>query len=166
MRRAWKVGIVAIVTAFACASGAAAQTTSPYHHKVKPHRAYAHGTLHAGVAYAPGAYVASRGRGHHFADLVGDPYSGYGFYPLPLKYRVGAWRYRVTHQASPLDNPVLFAIATDAAGYHGWVPGEWGHAHDMFNPIDGVGTPFFAGYYGPAGDDDERAFPFGRPYSR
>jgi hypothetical protein len=34
----------------------------------------------------------------------------------------------------------------------------------MDSGIDGVGTPFFGGYYGPAGDDDQPApFPFGRP---
>ncbi len=40
--------------------------------------------------------------------------------------------------------------------------------YGVYNPVDGVGTPFFAGYYGPAGDSDEddndSGFPFGHPY--
>jgi hypothetical protein len=35
----------------------------------------------------------------------------------------------------------------------------------VFNPVDGVGTPFFGGYYGHADDDEEPPFPFGRSYT-
>ena len=100
-------------------------------------------------------------------DLAGDPESGFGFYPLPIRYRIGAWRYRVSHQRPPWQNPVLFAIAADAARYNYWIPTDQPSYHyGVFNPYDGVGTPFFAGDYGPAGDDDEPPpFPFGRPYT-
>jgi len=84
--------------------------------------------------------------------LAGDPESGFGFYPLPIHYRIGAWRYRVSHQRPPWQNPVLFAIAADAARYNYWIPTDQQSYHyGVFNPYDGVGTPFFAGYYGPAG---------------
>ena len=56
-----------------------------------------------------------RGRTGRFVELVGDPDSGLGFYPLPIRYRIGAWRYRVPPQRPPWQNPVLFAIAADAA---------------------------------------------------
>jgi hypothetical protein len=47
-----------------------------------------------------------------------------------------------------------------------WIPADRGYHYGVFNPVDGVGTPFFGGYYGPAGDDDEPPpFPFGRPYA-
>lgn len=80
-------------------------------------------------------------------NLVGDPDSGLGFYALPLKYRIGAWRYRLTHRRPWWDNPVLFAIAADAARYNYWVPGPHDYVYGVFNPYDGVGTPFFGGYY-------------------
>ncbi|MGQ0446416.1 MAG: hypothetical protein ACT4O2_15155 [Beijerinckiaceae bacterium] len=97
----------------------------------------------------------TRGRGGHFVALVGDPGSGLGFYPLPIRYRLGAWRYRLTHRRPYWQNPVLFAIAADAARYNAWIPGNRGYRYGVFNPVDGVGTPFFGGYYGLAGDDNE-----------
>ena len=58
-----------------------------------------------------------------------------------------------------------FAIAADAARYNYWLPvANGGYRYGVFNPIDGVGTPFFAGYYGPAGGYDEAPTLFGRPY--
>ena len=69
------------------------------------------------------------------------------------------------HQRPPWQNPVLFAIAADAARYNYWVPANQGYRYGVFNPVDGVGTPFFGGYYGPADDDEEPPFPFGRPYT-
>ena len=48
-----------------------------------------------------------------------------------------------------------------------WLPvANSGYRYGVFNPIDGVGTPFFAGYYGPAGGYDEAPTLFGRPYAR
>jgi hypothetical protein len=64
------------------------------------------------------------------------------------------WRYRLRHQRPPWQNPVLFAITADAARYR----------YGVFDPVEGVGTPFFGGYYGHADDDEEPPFPFGRPY--
>jgi hypothetical protein len=156
MRRSWQAGLLTLA-ALACATAAEAQAAPVKHHKVR--------YVHEGVAYAPGALHYSHGRGHHYADLVGDPDSGYGFYPLPPQWRAAAWRYKVTHRVPPWQDPLYVAVASSAAGYHSYVPGSFGNAHSMFNPIDGVGTPFFAGYYGPASDDDDRPFPFGRPYA-
>jgi hypothetical protein len=84
-----------------------------------------------------------------------------------MKYRIGAWHHHLRNQAPPWQNPVLFAIAADAARYYNWYPGYQGYHYGVFDPVEGFGTPFFAGFYGPAGDDDEdRPFPFGRPYPK
>jgi hypothetical protein len=94
------------------------------------------------------------------AALVGDRESGLGFYPPAGRYYhyPHDWRQR---------NAVRDAIASEAVygsyGIGGGYPGER-HAHDMFNPVDGYGSPFFAGYYGPAGDPDEERGPFGNAY--
>jgi hypothetical protein len=168
MRRGWKAGVLVIVTVVACASGAAAKEPSPskgthYRHVMHP-RSYIRSLGHGGLRdhYARRAH----GRGTGFVDLAGDPDSGLGFYPLPIHYRLGAWRYRLMHRRPYWQNPVLFAIAADAARYNYWIPGNRDYRYGVFNPYDGVGTPFFGGYYGPAGDDDEPSpFPFGRPYS-
>jgi hypothetical protein len=155
--------VVAIVATFACASAAAAQQSKGSHHR--------HVALHGGYvgAMRPGAVYASPG---HYTALVGDPGSGAGFYPLPYQYRVGAWRYR-TQEQPPLPpwinpNPVIAAAQAQAVRYYGWgdpTPAS-DYRYGVYNPIDGVGSPFFAGYYGPAGDgeDDDSSFPFGRPY--
>jgi hypothetical protein len=169
MRRSWKARVLAIVTSFAFVSGAAAQAPLPstgivHHGKVsgKYHRSVRHGGI--GVTYA---HKFSRGHGTGFAELVGDPESGLGFYPLPMQYRIGAWRYHVRNWRPPSQNPVLFAMAADAARYnYFWATPAQAYRYGVYNPYDGVGTPYFAGYYGPAGDPDEPAFPFGRPYSR
>jgi hypothetical protein len=168
MRRGWKAGVLAIVTVFACASGAAAaKEPSPSkgtHRQVMHPRSYIRSLGQGGLRErAPRAW----GRGTGFVDLAGDPDSGLGFYPLPIHYRLGAWRYRLMHRRPYWQNPVLFAIAADAARYNYWIPGNRDYRYGVFNPYDGVGTPFFGGYYGPAGDDDDEPspFPFGRPYS-
>lgn len=175
MRRAWKLGILAILTTVAFASDATArthsrakQTANDERINSRHHRSYLRSLGARGwLTYAPRSYRASRGRGAHFATLVGAPDGGLGFYPLPLPYRIGAWRYRLRHQRPPWQNPVLFAIMADAARYYyDWVPANQGYRYGVFDPIEGVGTPFFAGFYGPAGPDEERPFPFGRPYTR
>jgi hypothetical protein len=172
MRRGWKAWVLAIVTAFACASAAAAQARSPpkgtvhYRHVSGAlHRSFIRSLGHGSRLYGLRAHGISRGRTRHFIALVGDPDSGLGFYPLPIRYRIGAWRYRVRHLRPPWQNPVLFAIAADAARYNYWVPANQGYRYGVFNPVDGVGTPFFGGYYGHADDDEEPPFPFGRPYT-
>jgi hypothetical protein len=150
MRPGWKTKILAIVTAFAALSGATVQAATVDYRKVhaRQHRHYGVGVAHVGLAYADREPGVVRGTGHHFEPLVGDPGSGYGFYQLPIQYRVGAFRYHLNHPPHYWDNPVAFAIATDAAGYHGRMPGErYYSGNDIFNPYDGLGTPFFAGYY-------------------
>jgi hypothetical protein len=169
MRRGWKAGVLAIVTVFAFASYAAAKAASRSkgigHYKQVMHprgyiRSLGHGDWRGLTARR------AHGRGTGYVALVGDPNSGLGFYPLPIRYRIGAWCYHLTHRRPPWQNPVLFAIAADAARYNYWIPGNQGYRYGVFNPYDGVGTPFFGGYYGPAGDDDEPPpFPFGRPYT-
>lgn len=165
---------LAIVVAFAFASDAAAKPpSSPKTHHQRPaahsvHRGHIGRFAYSGarVIYAPGAPGARRGRRGRFVELAGDPFSGFGFYPLPVQYQMGAWRYRVTHMAPPWANPVRFAVAADAARYYyNWIPANRGYRYGVFDPIEGVGSPFFAGYYGPAGDDDDSPEPpFGRPY--
>jgi hypothetical protein len=171
MRRGRKAWVLAIVTAVASASGAAAQAHSPskrtiYYRQVNGtlHRSYIRSIGYGSRLYGLRAHGVFRGSRTRFVALVGDPDSGLGFYPLPISYRIGAWRYRVRHQRPPWQNPVLFAIAADAARYNYWVPANEGYRYGVFNPVDGVGTPFFGGYYGRADDDEEPPFPFGRPY--
>ena len=173
MHRGWKAWVFAIVATFAFAPGAAAQAHSPskrtlhYRHVGGTlHRSYIRSIGYGNKLYGLRAHRVLRGRTGHFVALVGDPDSGLGFYPLPIKYRIGAWRYRVRHQRPPWQNPVLFAIAADAARYNYWVPANQGYRYGVFNPVDGVGTPFFGGYYGQADYDEEPPFPFGRPYAR
>src|SRR5437868_5992771 len=100
MLRGWKAWVLAIITAFACASAAAAQAHSPSK-RVVYHR-HASGMLHHSFIRSIGygsrlyglrAHRVSGARGTGFVALVGDPDSGLGFYPLPIKYRIGAWRY-------------------------------------------------------------------------
>ncbi len=104
---------------------------------------------HSGVAYA------GRGSSAGYVDLSEDSASGAGFYPLPRQYRTGALHER---QNRPVEyagerNPIGFAIQSEAIGYdYDWgVPFGDGYAfsnsHGVFDPVDGVGTPFFGGYY-------------------
>ncbi len=112
---------------------------------------------YAGRAEAA-AHRPQRGR---LAALVGDRESGLGFYPLPAEFRVGG---RFGRRPG---NAVREAAAIDAYTSFNGVYGEYGrgrHGHSVFNPVDGYGTPFFAGYYGPAGDPDEDRGLFGRSY--
>jgi hypothetical protein len=116
-----------------------------------------------------GAPARGGWRGHRtgFADLVGDPESGLGFYPLPVQYRIAARRYRLSHRRPPWQNPVYFAMMADAARYNYWLPANREYAYGIYNPYDGVGTPFFPGYYGPVGGDDSDERPLiGRRYRR
>ncbi|MGH6812949.1 MAG: hypothetical protein ACREDM_11620 [Methylocella sp.] len=172
VRWGWKAWFLAIVTTFAFAPAATARARSPS--KGTVHYWHVSGTLHRSFIRSLGhgdrhfhglrAHGAFGGRWTRFVPLVGDPDSGLGFYALPIKYRIGAWRYHLRNRRPPWQNPVLFAIAADAARYNDWIPANQGYHYGVFNPVDGVGTPFFGGYYGPAGDDDERPFPFGGPY--
>ncbi|SFJ97251.1 hypothetical protein [Methylocapsa palsarum] len=107
-----------------------------------------------------------RGHGTGFADLVGDPESGLGFYALPVQYRIAARRYRLRHPRPLWQNPVYFAMMADAARYSYWLPANREYAYGIYNPYDGVGTPFFPGYYGPVGDNGEDRPLRTRPYRR
>lgn len=131
--------------AFAGAAPALASATSKHLHRHV-------GAGHMGVSYAAGRAggrhsVGRRGSG--FAALVGDPDSGLGFYPLPPQYRAGAARER-QRRAIQYSNDIRYAIASEAIGYDYMFPGGgdgFGHHHGIFDPIDGYGTPFFAGFY-------------------
>ena len=157
---------VLVAAAFAFASAAAAQ--GHVHRKTHyAHRHYVHRTGHHNhVGYLPRG-ASQRGRG--YVELTGDPQSGLGFYPLPDRYRAGAWRYSMRHRAPPwITNGVLYAEMADQAryGYYYWTTPPHAYRYGVYDPYAGVGTPYFAGYYGPAGDEDESSFPFGEPYAR
>jgi hypothetical protein len=148
--------VLSIVVTFAFASDVAAQVPSRskgfvYDRQVAGphHRGYVSGLGPRGGRLA---YAYSRGHRTRFAALVGDPESGLGFYPLPMRYRIGAWRYRLRNPRPYWQNPVLSAMAADAVRCNAWIPADRGYVCGVYNPIDGVGTPFFAGYYGPVGD--------------
>ncbi|HLH12006.1 MAG TPA: hypothetical protein VKV77_09025 [Methylovirgula sp.] len=151
------------ILAFLALSALAAQAQAATRHHVyygKRHGSYV-GSLPIGH-YAERYVYPKRGRG--YAALVGDPDSGLGFYPLPYKYRVGAWRYRVRNTPPPWANPVIQAAQAQAVRSWWDIPtAADSYRYGVYNPIDGVGSPFFAGYYGPAGEGDP-PFPFGRPY--
>lgn len=116
--------------------------------RVQPHGfVVVPGTLRGHLAFAPQAYGKGRGRRAGGVDLVGDPYSGYGFYPLPIEIRIAAARYRQRYGSPWWRNPVLAAVAADALRTPCYIPANQGYRCGVFNPIDGVGTPFFAGYY-------------------
>ena len=128
---------------------------------VVPHRQQ---TAHRATA----AHYAVRGAGRvhgrsGLVALVGDRESGLGFYPLPRQYRT---------EGAPRDrrgDAIRYAVATEAGTSYYYGQGGDGFAdrrgRTLFNPVDGYGTPFFAGYYGPAGDPDEDRGPFGKPYN-
>jgi hypothetical protein len=154
MRCDLKASILAIVATFALASAANAQTpTKPAHHK-----------RHGHIGFLP---PGASGRGTGYRELVGSPGGGVGFYPLPYRIQVGAWRYHMREASSPpwIRNGVLYAMMMDRYRYSYWgaTPVN-SYRYGVFDPFEGVGTPFSGGFYGPAGDEDEPAFPFGRTY--
>ena len=151
--------------AFAATLAAAAPATAAQR---KAHAAHAALATHAGGAVAlsypgrPGARVGGR-RSGHYAELVGDPDGGAGFYPLPWAIRAGAWRERQRRAWSARD-AISFAVMSQQI-YAYATPYAYGPHHPgVFNPWDGYGTPFFAGYYGPAGDPGAARGPFGNAY--
>jgi hypothetical protein len=133
-----KAGIFFMVTACALAPAA---TASANRHTSSGHtRTYIQSLGHSGVGIS---HRARKG----YTDLVGDPDTGLGFYALPLKYRIGAWRYRLTHRRPWWDNPILFAIAADAARYNYLVLPNHDYIYGVYSPYDGLGSPYFGGYY-------------------
>ncbi len=152
MRLGWKVWVLAIVTTFACASYVPAQAAPVkrhvHHRHARLHHGYVGTRRHGHVAYAPRAYPYGRGSG--YAELVGDPESGVGFYPLPFRYRVGAWRYHMREASLPpwIRNGVLFAMVADAARYdYFFVTPVNDYKLGVYSPYEGWGTPYFPGWY-------------------
>jgi hypothetical protein len=99
---------------------------------------------HAQVSYAatPGGADGASG----YVDLSQDSQSGAGFYALPQPYRSQARRQRAIQYRGER-NALGVAIASEAIGYDYDEGYAFGNAHGVFNPVDGVGTPFFGGYY-------------------
>ncbi len=125
------------------------------------------------VGFAPIYTSVTRGHGRGYTALVGDSESGLGFYPLPQGIRDGAARYRLTHSyGGPYGygrygNALQQAVTDDAVRSWSWTPTSAvnGYRYGVYDPIDGVGTPFFAGYYS-AGTRDASDGPeplFGNP---
>ncbi|WP_395696826.1 hypothetical protein [Methylocella sp.] len=124
------------------------RAATPGAHKTR--LAHAPRPMHEGRSVARFSYAPSARLG--YAPLVGDPGSGLGFYALPNGVRAGAARYAARGERNPLSNPVRFAIMADSLRAQPWGPvANTPYRYGVFNPNDGVGTPFFAGWYGPAG---------------
>lgn len=169
----WKACGLAILIAFAFASAGPAAAHSlrrgVHHSHVRVLRHHVVRRVwhrHGRVRYTRRRW--HRVHRHGFVRLVGDPRSGLGFYPLPYHQRVRAWRYRMRRRNLPpwIENGVLFAIMADSARYnYAFATPIDSYKYGVFDPYAGLGTPYFAGYYGPAsGDENDSAFPFGRPY--
>lgn len=147
----------ALLAALSLPAGAA-----PNHH---PKRSHAGATLR--FAHA-GDHLHGARHHHHagFVTLSGDRESGLGFYP-PAG-RAYAHYYGRPYRGDQAKEDMREALINQSPysfyGTGSGVPGEQ-HAHNMFNPVDGYGSPFFAGYYGPAGDPDDDRGPFGTPYN-
>jgi hypothetical protein len=132
-----------VIMAFAAAFTALAKATETPR-AAGVHRVHASHHRHANVSYAATAEGAPGPSG--FVDLSQDSGSGAGFYPLPQPYRADARRHRAIQYAGER-NAIGTAIASEAIGYD-WDEGyAFGNSHGVFDPDDGVGTPFFAGYY-------------------
>jgi hypothetical protein len=110
------------------------------------HRRHADDQLHGRVSYA--APPARADAPSSFLDLPQDGWNGAGFRSPPQLYRSEPRRGRVIEYARGR-NAIGGAIARDAVSYdfdrdHGY---SVGNSHSVFNPVEGVGTPFFGGYY-------------------
>ncbi len=129
LRRSWSVAarLAVLGASFALAFGA---TAAPRAKSA------------SGVAYAP---QGSTG----FVDLSEDGASGAGFYPLPRQYRTGALQERRRRPAQYAAGPgaIATAVESEAIPYDFDEGYAFGHGHGVFSPMDGVGTPFFGGYY-------------------
>jgi hypothetical protein len=160
MRR-WKAWVFTAVAILGFAPQAMAKTpvneASVHAAHKKPHSAsqegYRRGGAHLGFAPA---------HKPHYATLVGDPHSGLGFYQLPLKDRIGAARYHYYNQRPPWANPVRQAVIADGVHYpYYWTPtAATSYHYGVFDPNDGVGTPFFGGYYNAGTHDEDDDEPF------
>lgn len=154
------LGIVAML-AFGGAASAPASASSK---QTGVHRAHARSVGAKPAPVRQRARLTTFGNSPRFVALVGDKDSGLGFYPLPWHYRVAAWRWK-QKRAWESAEALRAAVASTAIYSYGYgFPGAYtfGHRHGVFNPVDGYGTPFFAGYYSGGGDGDPG--PFGSPY--
>lgn len=152
MSSKWIAGLGAIILAAGLTAPAA--QAAPRH---KPGVAYGRQVrTHRGVA-----------RGGRYALVNEGPGTPYGFYPLPGRYRAAA-RVARARQADAVHE----AVETDAltaGGFRSGFPGDDVAAsvpyssYGVFNGADGYGTPYFAGWYGPADGADYG--PFGRAYT-
>jgi len=71
----------------------------------------------------------------------------------------------VSHQRPPWQNPVLFAIAADAARYNYWIPTDQQSYHYGIQPYDGVERRSSPAITALPGMTMTTPFPFGRPYT-
>jgi hypothetical protein len=108
-----------------------------------------HGASHKQARLTAGAPGARRAAGQStgWVNLSEDSASGAGFYPLPPQYRNGAVQTRQRRALEYANNPIRSAIASEEIGYDFDEGYAFGHGHGVFDPDDGYGTPFFAGYY-------------------
>ena len=134
-------GFLASLGAAALLCGGVASSEAATH---KPRQRAYH--LTSSVTWHEGyGHQYASARPGHLTDLVGDTYSGLGFYPLPHQYRAAAERYGRYRVAT---NAVRYAVASQAIETPYFFPaGGNDYKYGVFNPNDGVGTPFFAGYY-------------------
>jgi hypothetical protein len=116
---------------------------------VRAQPAAMHGASHKHARLTAGAPGARGGAGQSsgWVDLSQDSASGAGFYPLPQQYRNGALQTRQRRALQYANNPIRAAIASEEIGYDFDEGYAFGHGHGVFDPDDGYGTPFFAGYY-------------------
>jgi hypothetical protein len=96
-----------------------------------------------GVSYAAQAADPSGPSG--FVDLSDDGDGGAGFFALPQPDRASAQGLR--SGAADSEAAIGAALASEATGDEFDRGYAFGNSHGLFNPVDGVGTPFFAGYY-------------------
>jgi hypothetical protein len=130
---------LAVVAALAFALAATAEAS-------ESHRRHAGDHPRGRVSYA--ATPARADAPSRFLDLSQDSWNDPGFHSPPQPYRSDARRRRVIEYARER-NAIGGAIARDAVSYdfdrdRGYV---FGNSHSVFNPVEGVGTPFFGGYY-------------------
>lgn len=135
---------LAVVAALAFAFAAPVEASS--RPAAGAHRRHADDQLHGRMSYA-----ATQGRADaasSFLDLPQGGWNGRAFHSPPQPYRSDPRRARVIEYARER-NAIGAAIAREAVSYdfdrdHGY---SVGNSHSVFNPIEGVGTPFFGGYY-------------------
>ena len=134
---------VAAALAFAFAEPAVAFASQP---AAGAHRRHARDHPHGRISYAETS--ARTDAPSSFLDLPQDGWNGPGFHSPPQPYRSDARR-RCVIECARERNAIGATIARDAVGYdfdrdHGYA---CGNSHSVFNPVDGVGTAFFGGYY-------------------